>query len=136
VVNICEGGRRGLGDSGFELLWDLWAGFQSNTEQQGYAESTLKKLVILSRRMSPALRVAVELQASNGCETLSGLLDRAAKYGDERSAARLHQLEQTTGCGVDKSEDCYRCLRSSEALASAIKGAESRPAPRIERGYR
>jgi hypothetical protein len=114
----------------------MYLDFQAKPEQQAFAESTLKKLVILSRRTPNALRVAIELQSSNGCETISGLLERAAKVADERSAPRLHQLEATTGCGSDKGEDCWPCLRGSNALADAIKGAESRTAPKIENGYR
>jgi eukaryotic-like serine/threonine-protein kinase len=136
VVNVSEGGGRGLGDAGYELMWDLWQDFLGKPELMGQAESTFKKLVIVSRRTSPSLRVAIELHAAKECDPVPEILERAVKYADERALARLRQMQETTGCGADKGDDCWRCLRGSESLATALKNAEARPAPKMEKGYR
>lgn len=136
VVNVSEGGGRGLGDAGYELLWDLWLDFRDKPEQIGPAESTFKKLVIVSRRVSPALRVAVELHAAKECDPVPEILERAVKYADERSVPRLQAMGETTGCGADKGDDCWRCLRGNDNLGIALKNAQVRTAPRMEKGYR
>ena len=110
--------------------------FQSKSDEQASADATLKKLLILSRRASPALRVAIEMQTTDACDTLAELVDRASKVADDRALPRLRQLERVTGCGVDKSQDCYPCLRDSDAMAMAIARAQNHPGPKLESGYR
>jgi hypothetical protein len=38
----------------------------------------------------------------------------------------LRDLEQTTGCGNQKTVDCNPCLREDDALKSAISAIERR----------
>ena len=134
VVNLAEG-RRGLGETGLDLLWDIWSDLHASGDR-GYAESALKKLVILSRRAESQLRVAIELQSTTKCEKLASILERAAKSADDRSLPRLRQIEKMTACDSTDPEECLPCLRGSADLAKALKRAESRPAARMENGYR
>lgn len=130
VVNLAEG-RAGLGETGLDLLWDIWNDQRAKNDPQ--AEATFKKLVILSRRSSKSLRVAIELNATDRCSTIDGILNRAEKVADRRSQARLEFIHAKTGCSA---EGCFPCLEGSEKLARALERARKRPAPSIERGYR
>jgi serine/threonine-protein kinase len=131
VVNLAEG-RAGLGETGIDLLWDIWNDLRS-TDQDGQAEAALKKLVILSRRASKPLRVAIELNATDRCEKLAEVVGRAEKVADRRSLARLEHIEAKSQC---KEEGCFPCLAGSQSLARAKSRAKSRAAPAMTKGYR
>ena len=50
---------------------------------------------------------------------------------------RLQQVEATrTGCGADKSEDCFECVRGGTELQEAITRARSHPAPTLASAYK
>ena len=134
VVNLAEG-RKGLGETGLELLWDIWNDLHAKGDRD-YADSALQKLVILSRRASSPLRAAIELQSTTKCEKLASIVARAAKSADARSLPRLRAIEKKTACDSTDPEVCLPCLRGSDDLAKAIKRAETRPAPRMDNGYR
>jgi len=128
VLNLCE---TVLARNGMDLMWELWQEARVDNARSEQAEILHKKLTILSRRASPALRVAIELEATNRCEKLAALLPRAIKEGDLRSAPRLEALQSTTGCGDSSNGDCYPCLRSDDSLARAIERTSARPAPKL-----
>jgi len=128
VVNLCA---TRLKRSGVDLLWQLWLEFRQDPKRSEEAELLLKKLVVLSRRASKELRVAIELQTVKTCSGLQPVVERATKHSDERSVERLLELKQTKGCGPTKDGDCYPCLRHDDALARAMSHARSRPAPRF-----
>ncbi len=131
VVNLAEG-RAGLGETGIDLLWDVWNDLRS-TDQEAQAEAALKKLVILSRRASKPLRVAIELNATDRCEKLAEVVSRAEKGADRRSLARLELIDAKSQCTED---GCFPCLRGSQSLARAKSRAKSRAAPAMSKGYR
>jgi len=131
VVNLAEG-RAGLGETGIDLLWDIWNDLRS-TDQEDQAEAALKKLVILSRRASKPLRVAIELNATDRCEKLAEVVGRAEKVADRRSLTRLEHIDAKSQC---TEEGCFPCLKGSQSLARAKSRAKSRAAPAMSKGYR
>jgi eukaryotic-like serine/threonine-protein kinase len=131
VVNLAEG-RAGLGTTGLELLWDIWGDLVAKGDDVR-AASSLQKLVILSRRASKSLRVAIDLNATDRCEKLDGILDRAQKYADTRALARLQYIQGKTGCS---KEGCFPCLAGSTKLTKSIERAKSHKAPTLAKGYR
>ncbi len=128
VVNLSE---TVLGPNGLDLMWELWQEAKGDPARADQADILHKKLTILSRRASPALRVAIELEATNSCDRLADILPRAIKEADTRSVERLESLAKTTGCGDTGKSDCYSCLRSDTKLALATAAARSRPAPKL-----
>ncbi|HNS95541.1 MAG TPA: serine/threonine-protein kinase [Polyangiaceae bacterium] len=131
VVNLVEG-RAGLGETGVDLLWDIWHDLLKH-DQPAQAETAFKKLVILSRRASKPLRVAIELHATDRCNKLMEVVSRAEKMADQRSLDRLQHIQSKTEC---TQEGCYPCLKKSPSLTRAMQRATSHPAPSRDKGYR
>jgi len=139
IINQCEAVTRrgGMGAAGLDLLWDLWIALSQDPAKESLAEATFKKLVISSRRGTPELRAAIELHNSTTCKTMKPALEHAAKHADSRSLARLQQIERTRdGCGADKSQDCFECIRDGGLLDEAIKRAENHAAPTLANAYK
>jgi serine/threonine-protein kinase len=120
-----------LGAYGVELIWALWTNLRQVPDQQEIAEKLRKQLIILSRRASPALRTAIELDHYQTCPTLEGVVARAAKNADQRSLTRLEALTRQSGCGPRQEYDCTPCVRSEGILQNAIARARSTPAPAL-----
>jgi serine/threonine protein kinase len=130
VINFCEGL---LGETGIDLLYQIWLDTRGLPGKEAIAENALKKSEILSLQASSALRVAIELRVTKSCEKLRSVLGRAAIHADQRAAERLVELQLRTGCGADQREDCWPCLRSDDWVAQALEQARSRPAPPLGR---
>jgi hypothetical protein len=130
VINFCEGL---LGETGLDLLYQIWLDTRGLPGKEAIAEGALKKLEILSLQASSALRVAIELEVTKSCEKLRSVLGRAAVHADLRAAERLTELKRRSGCGADQSEDCWPCLRGGDLLERALEQARSRPAPPLGR---
>lgn len=128
VVNLCE---TVLGRNGLDLMWILWQEARHDPNRADQADTLHKKLTILSRRASPQLRVAIELEATASCEKLAAILPRCVKDADARSVERLEELAKVVGCGDSGKQDCYPCLRADTSLARATERARSRPAPQL-----
>lgn len=120
-----------LGAHGVELIWTLWSNLKQQPDQQEIAEKLRKQLIILSRRASPALRTAIELDYYQTCPALEGIVARAAKTADQRSLGPLEALTKQTGCGPRQEYDCTPCVRAEGVLQSAIARARSTPAPAL-----
>jgi len=120
-----------LGAHGVELIWILWANAKQQRDQQETADKLRKQLIILSRRASPALRTAIELDYYQSCPALEPVVARAAKYADQRSLGALLTLQKQTGCGPRQEYDCTPCVRAEGILQSAIARARSTPAPAL-----
>lgn len=120
--------RGPFGTRGADILYDL-------AHTPGVRAAVKKKARDLvegeafSSSASPALVVALELRRARGCAQYRALLERAQHVGDARALELLRPLTETTGCGADKQQDCYPCLRGDEALALAISTIEKRIAP-------
>jgi len=120
-----------LGKPGVDLIWDLWEDEKYLPDHKEQTDKLAKKLVILSRRATPALRVAIDLTFTNQCDKLLGILARAATEADTRSVARLTELGSKVGCGAGQAEDCYACLRDDPLLGQALEKAKKTPAPAL-----
>ncbi|MGC4068985.1 MAG: serine/threonine-protein kinase [Polyangiaceae bacterium] len=128
VLNLAE---TVLGRHGLDLLWEMWERERFLLDRKEQAEKVSKKLVILSRRASPALRTAIELTFTTQCEKLQPVLARAANEADARSLSRLRELESRSGCGTEQKEDCFSCLREPPLLEPALATARKNPAPAL-----
>ncbi len=127
ILNLSE---TVLGQYGVDLLWLLWQQISHNSEQSENAEKLRKKLIVLSHRARPSLRVAIELDYYQTCPTLEGVVNRASRVADNRSLAALEALSKTTGCGPRQEYDCTPCVRAEGLLDKAIARArENSPPP-------
>lgn len=115
--------------TGVDLLFQIWLDTRDDAATQPIAERCLKKLVILSRRGSEAVRIAVELNTTERCDKLLDAVTRAATDADARALPRLRELERRDGCG---GRDCFPCLRDGDVLARAVRRATQRPAPTFD----
>ena len=118
-----------LGQYGVDLLWLVWQQVRHVTDQADNAEKLRKKLVVLSHRARPSLRVAIELDYYQTCPALEGIVNRAAKVADSRSLTALQALQRTTGCGPRQEYDCTPCIRAEGILEKAIERAKENSPP-------
>jgi serine/threonine-protein kinase len=126
VLNLSE---TSLGQFGVDLLWLIWQQIRHNSDQAEAAEKLRKKLIVLSHRARPSLRVAIELEYTPTCPGLEGILNRASKYADGRSLSALEALRKTTGCGPRQEYDCTPCMRAEGLLDKAIARAREQSPP-------
>jgi hypothetical protein len=75
---------------------------------------------------TPGLRATVKLRYSAGCDEKRALLAEVKKSSDERALFELVPLQDKTGCGARKKDDCYPCLRTSNELDDAIASVRTR----------
>ncbi len=130
VLNLCA---TQLKQRGVDLLWDAWREFRSEPQRAEQASVLQRKLVVLSRHASPALRTAIELENAQSCDRLHKAVLRAREHSDTRAVDKLKRLELGTGCGEAGAFDCYPCLRQDDGLARALKHAAGQPAPEFGR---
>lgn len=122
-----------LGESGVDLIFDLWQSTRDNPKQRLINEFAYKKLdVVRARRASPALKIRLDLEfKSPDCEPVQKTVHAALHDADQRSVQLLEGLRKTDGCGASKTRDCYPCLREKPELEDAIEAAKARPAPEL-----
>jgi serine/threonine-protein kinase len=128
VLNLAE---TVLGRHGIDLIWEMWQSDRLDPDRKEQTEKLAKKLLILSRRASPALRVAIELSFTTKCEKLLSVLERAATDADSRSSERLATLASRIGCGPTDGVECFPCLNGNTLLETATARAKTTPAPRL-----
>lgn len=116
------------GHAGADLLYEIWTGTQERTPTTELARALLHAKDVRGKA-SPALAVALELRQAETCEQNRALLPRALKDGDKRSLHLLMKLKRTQGCGANKRQDCYACLRAGDELEATISAVKSRRAP-------
>src|SRR5690606_21708206 len=92
---------------------------------KGQAEKALSEPETLESA-SPSLRLVLDLEEAKTCEDTKALVSRAAIVGDKRALPELTKLQETSGCGRRKDQDCYPCLREDDELGAAIKTIEQR----------
>lgn len=121
---------------GPDLLYDVWVGVKERNETTELAEQLVYSSTV-RKHASPALAVALDLRETDDCEQLTEILPRAHEQGDRRSLHLLGKLLKKHGCGPDKRDDCYACLRPLEddddaiSIVDAIREVRTRPAPRM-----
>lgn len=111
-----------------DLLFEIWTATPNRT-----ATSELARALLFSRdvraKASAALSVALELRAAETCPANLELLPKAAQVADRRSTQPLAKLLRKQGCGPNKKQDCFACLRDGNQLNAAIAAAKGRRAP-------
>lgn len=112
-----------------DVLYEVWT---SRTVPAPLAE--LAGALLSSRDVragaSPALAAALELRTARSCDAVQAALPHARTEGDRRSLAPLGKLASRRGCGADKSDDCYPCLRADMKQVNAtIEAVKRRKAP-------
>jgi hypothetical protein len=122
-----------LGSTGADLAYDVWSSTRSDKER-----ASVNKLAkphvdgsAIRKNASPALLVALDLAKAKSCGDYSKLMPRARDSADTRSLTKLKSLSARRGCGFLRLSDCWSCLRGNDDLATALKRAESTPAPAL-----
>ncbi len=116
-----------LGWRGTDKLYELAYGATAAGRPQIAARArTSLQFASALTKSTPALKIALQLRAAQGCEEVAALLRRTREVGDERSATLLRPYTRTDGC---KGRDCYPCMRGTTDLESALGAAEKRAAP-------
>ncbi len=117
--------RGAMGPAGVGIIYDLSRrdGISSWVKRQ--AENALNKDEV-RQSAGPALVLLLELEETKECEEIQPLVERAALVGDKRVLPLLKELEATDGCGRNKQQDCYPCLREDDSLKAAISTIEQR----------
>lgn len=80
-------------------------------------------------RASPPLAIALDVRAARSCERVSALLPRIRELADDRVLPHLERVDERTGCGPKRADDCWACLRGGEpeqALDEARRAARER----------
>jgi len=111
-----------------DLLYELWTGTTSRTDTTELARALVYGTDVRSQA-SAAVKVALDLRIAETCDQNRELLARAAKHGDRRSLHLLGKLKQKKGCGKNKAEDCFACLRDGTQLDDAMKAVKQRRPP-------
>jgi hypothetical protein len=124
------------GPLGPDLLYDAMTAVKQPNETTALAEELLASKE-LRDRASPALLVALDLRKAKECDAAKALLPRAAEAGDRRSIPLLIKLANKRGCGDDKRDDCWECLRDLDKdkaaidLGDAVTAAKKRAGPKF-----
>lgn len=120
-----------LRSSGADLLFNIWASTSLVTDATKQAKERLFSSKV-KRHWSDALGIALALREAESCEQAKALLPRAVSHADERALKPLKDLKSETGCGTNKRQDCYPCLRGDDKLDAAIQRAQMNKAPRFD----
>lgn len=136
VEQALEFAQTHLGSAGADLIYDVW---RDHLGQPGMTAvvARAQRLVrdrSLREQASPALQVALDLERAKVCAEYREILPRAVETADERSLQKLEALQARRGCGSQRTQDCFPCLRAEEEiLLQAIAAAKARPAPALVR---
>jgi hypothetical protein len=118
------------GPEGPDLIYSVWENAPGGNRAASLARSLLHTPDQRSKA-SPALRAALDLSDGKSCEDYARALPEVLAQGDERSLALMVALTHTDGCGDDREQDCYPCLRTTSTLNDAIEAVRQRPAPKL-----
>jgi hypothetical protein len=111
-----------------DLLYEIWTATPGGTKVRDLAGKLLHSRDVRAKA-SDALAVALELRLAETCTVNRELLPRARQNGDRRSVSLLNKLKSKHGCGPNKKQDCYSCLRDGHELDAAITASKARRAP-------
>jgi hypothetical protein len=81
-------------------------------------------------KTSKALESVLELEAATRCERVRQLLPKVREHGDRRALPRLKQLAKKTGCGRERKDDCWECLRGDDLIAGSREVLAKKKPPR------
>jgi hypothetical protein len=112
-----------------DLLYEVWTGTVVRNETTDLARALLLSEDVRPKS-SPALAVSLDLRQAERCEDTLKIIPRAIEHGDRRALHLLIKLSRRYGCGPNKRDDCYPCLRDSDALDQAVKAVKNRREPK------
>jgi hypothetical protein len=116
------------GTVGSDLMYKIWRDRRIRAETTQLAEELLYSSDI-RKKASPALSVVLDLYATEECEDVAKILERAKQHGDKRAEFAMGRFWMKRGCGENKALDCWPCLRNNDLLKDAAAEARKRPAP-------
>ena len=111
-----------------DLIYEVWTATASRTTATDLARSLIYSKEVRAKA-SKALAVALDLRDAETCEKNRDLLARVSSDGDRRSFHLLNKLTRKYGCGPNKRQDCYACLRDGKDLDAALKIVKTRREP-------
>ena len=111
-----------------DLIYEVWTGTASRTTATDLARSLIYTKEVRAKA-SKALSIALDLRDADTCEKSRDLLDRATGEADHRAFHLLNKLTRKYGCGPNKRQDCYACLRDGKGLDAALKAVKARHEP-------
>jgi hypothetical protein len=114
-----------MGARGADIAYDLVTTEKVRPWVQSRAETFLQSKEF-EKVATPGLRAIVKLRYSAGCDEKRALFGELKKSSDERALFELVPLQDRTGCGARKKDDCYPCLRTSNDLDDTIAAVRSR----------
>jgi hypothetical protein len=129
---VLEFAAEHMGEPGADLIFHVWASTSRVTFYTQKAKELLDETRV-EEHMSTPLGLAMQLRNAPGCVEVKELLPQIQVRAYERTLMRLKELSKTDGCGDDRKEDCYPCLRDSSLLKDAITQVQMRNAPRFSR---
>jgi hypothetical protein len=112
-----------------DLLYEMWTGTVARNSATELARSLVFSKEVRAKA-SPELAVALELRIAETCEQNKALLPKVLDKGDRRSLALLAKLSRRFGCGANKRQDCYPCLRDDKAVDEAMTAVKKRREPK------
>ena len=112
-----------------DLIYEVWTSTASRTTATDLARSLIYSKEVRAKA-SPALAVALDLRDAETCEQNRDLLARVSTDGDKRAFHLLGKLTRKYGCGPNKRQDCYACLRDGKDLDAAMKVVKTRREPK------
>jgi hypothetical protein len=118
------------GPLGADLLYEIWTATPNRTDTTELARALLYSHDVRAKA-SETLSVALDLRVAESCASNRALMPRALLAGDRRSLPLLLKLQRKQGCGPNKKQDCFLCLRDDgkEQLDAAITAVKARKAP-------
>jgi serine/threonine-protein kinase len=114
-----------MGSRGADIAYDLVTTEKVRPWVQSRAETFLQSKSF-EKVATPGLRAIVKLRYAGGCEEKRATFAELKKSSDERALFELVPLQDKSGCGARKKDDCYPCLRTSNELDDAISAVRSR----------
>ena len=112
-----------------DLIYDVWTATSTRTTATDLAHALVYSKEVRAKA-SKALAVALDLRDAETCEKTQALLGRVASDGDRRTLHLLSKMTRKYGCGPNKRQDCYACLRDGTELDAALKAVKTRREPR------
>jgi hypothetical protein len=116
------------GSMSADLLYEIWTATPNRTDATELARALLYSADVRSKA-SPALSVALDLRLAETCEANRAILPRALELGDRRSFPLLSKLKRKDGCGPQRRQDCFACVREGDELEGAITAVKGRRTP-------
>lgn len=115
---------------GPDMLYEI-AKHDGYAPSRSLAEDLLRSRAV-KKRASKQLELLMSLEHEERCEKLKKLLEEDGKHADRRALPRLEELEKKDGCGEKKADDCFLCLRDTDAIASVrtlVEKQKKQPRP-------